>query len=165
VGGTVGRVERPLHADVEPLAWLVGTWRGAGHGSYPTVEPFDYGEELVFDHVGDAYLTYVQHSWSLDEGTPVHLERGFVRMGEGREVEWTVAHPLGLVEVAHGPVIGTAFEVATAPGLIGRTRTGLDVVSMIRRYSLADDVLTYRVDMSTERTPLTEHLRGELQRA
>ena len=131
---------------------------------YPTIEPFDYGEELVFDHVGDAYLTYAQRSWSIADETPIHLERGFVRMGEGREVEWTVAHPLGLVEVAHGPVIGTAFEVATAPGLIGRTRTGMDVTGTIRRYTVRDGILAYRFDMATERSPMTEHLRGELRR-
>lgn len=163
--GTVRRVELALHPDVEPLAWLLGTWRGIGHGRYPTIQPFDYGEELIFDHVGDTYLTYSQRSWSLDDHHAIHLERGFVRMGVGREVEWVVAHPLGLVEIAHGPVIGSAFEVATAPGLVGRTRTGLDVVSMIRRYTFRDDVLTYQLDMSTERTPLTIHLRGELRRA
>lgn len=157
-------MEPPLHADVEPLAWLLGTWRGTGHGVYPTIEPFEYGEELVFDHVGDAYLTYAQRSWSIADETPIHLERGFVRMGEGREVEWTVAHPLGLVEVAHGPVIGTAFEVATAPGLIGRTRTGMDVTGTIRRYTVRDGILAYRFDMATERSPMTEHLRGELRR-
>lgn len=158
-------MEFPLHPDVQPLEWLLGTWRGVGHGQYPTIAPFDYAEELVFDHVGDTYLAYSQRSWSLDDHRAIHLERGFVRMGLGREVEWMVAHPLGLVEIAHGPVIGTAFEVATAPGLVGRTRTGLDVVSMIRRYTFRDDVLTYQVDMSTERTPLTVHLRGELRRA
>jgi hypothetical protein len=164
VRGSVAAVEPALHADIEPLAWLLGTWSGTGHGIYPTIEPFDYGEELVFDHVGDAYLTYAQRSWSLQDGSAIHLERGFVRMGEGREVEWTVAHPLGLVEVAHGPVIGTAFEVATAPGLIGRTRTGMDVVATIRRYTLRDDVLTYLFEMATEGTPMTEHLHGELRR-
>jgi hypothetical protein len=153
------------HPDVRPLEFLLGTWRGIGHGQYPTIQPFDYGEELVFEHNGDPYLAYSQHSWSLDDRSPIHLERGFVRMGTGHEVELTLAHPLGLVEVAHGPLIGTAFEVATAPGLVGRTRTGLDVVGMIRRYTFRDDALTYQVDMATERTPMTVHLRGELRRA
>jgi hypothetical protein len=157
-------VEPPLHPDVAPLAFLLGTWRGIGHGRYPTIQPFDYGEELVYEHVGDAYLAYAQRSWSLDDHHVIHMERGFLRMGVGREVELTLAHPLGLVEVAHGPVIGTAFEVATAPGLVGRTRTGMDVLGMIRRYTFRDDALTYRLDMSTERTPMTEHLRGELRR-
>lgn len=157
-------MEPATHPDVQPLAFLLGTWRGVGHGQYPTIQPFDYGEELVIEHNGDPYLAYSQHSWSLDDHSPIHLERGFLRMGTGREVELTFAHPLGLVEVAHGPLIGTAFEVATAPGLVGRTRTGLDVVGMIRRYTFRDETLTYQVDMATERTPMTVHLRGELRR-
>ena len=33
-------------------------------GEYPTIEPFDYEEELTFEHVGDAFLLYEQRSWS-----------------------------------------------------------------------------------------------------
>ena len=69
-----------LHADVVSLAFLLGTWRGEGTGMYPTIEPFDYTETLTFDHVGDAWLSYLQESWS-PEGEPLHFERGFVRPG------------------------------------------------------------------------------------
>ena len=32
-----------------PLAWLLGTWEGAGVGDYPTIEAFRFGQEVRFD--------------------------------------------------------------------------------------------------------------------
>ena len=104
-----------LHGDVASFAFLMGTWRGEGHGSFPTIDPFDYGEELVFEHVGDPYLLYSQRAGPMLMGRPLHFERGFLRPGAtpGR-VELCLAHPLGLTEVAEGTLDGTAIELAAS---------------------------------------------------
>ncbi|MDQ1710330.1 MAG: hypothetical protein QOG49_1715, partial [Frankiaceae bacterium] len=64
----------PVHDAIKPLAYLLGTWRGEGHGSYPTIEDFHYGEELTFRHNGKPFIAYSQRSWSLDDGRPLAAE-------------------------------------------------------------------------------------------
>ncbi|MGZ4132656.1 MAG: FABP family protein [Actinomycetota bacterium] len=153
-----------LHDDLQAVAFLLGTWRGEGRGEYPTIEPFSYGEELTFEDVGDAYLVYTQRSWALTDAAPLHLERGFLRPGADGAWELALAHPLGLTEVAHGALEGTALTFATSEGGIGRTATGLDVTAMARRYRVDGDTFSYEIDMATERTPMTRHLVAALRK-
>src|SRR5688572_16613947 len=56
-----------LHPDLEPIAFLVGRWEGAGVGGYPTIESFNFGQEIVFGHNGKPFLTYTSRTWLLDE--------------------------------------------------------------------------------------------------
>lgn len=155
-----------LHEDLQALSFLLGTWRGTGAGDYPTIEPFAYREELVFEHVGEPFLLYRQESWDAASGDPLHFERGFLRPGEtdGR-VELCLAHPLGLTEIASGTADGTSLAMEAGPTQIGRTGTGSDVTRLLRRYRVTDDVLTYELDMATDRTPLTWHLAATLERS
>jgi hypothetical protein len=151
-----------LHDDLQPLAFLLGTWHGHGSGGYPTIEPFDYEEEMRFDHVGDTFLLYQQSSWSPADGGPIHFERGFLRPGEPGRLEFTLAHPIGLTEVAEGTLDGTAFELTSTA--VGRTTTGLSTTAVIRRYRVDGDVMHYRTDMATDDTAMALHLEAELRR-
>jgi hypothetical protein len=47
---TAGGATPVPHPAVAPLAFLLGKWRGEGEGSFPTISPFRYGEELLFSH-------------------------------------------------------------------------------------------------------------------
>ena len=38
-----------VHADIEQLAFLLGTWRGEGEGVWPECDDFRFREELVFE--------------------------------------------------------------------------------------------------------------------
>jgi len=159
-------VELDVHPDLAELSFLLGTWRGSGRGQYPTIEQFSYGEEVVVEHVGEPYLLYRQSSWGSDGREPLHLERGFIRPGgTPGEVELCLAHPLGLTEIAHGRVDGPTLELSTdRDGVVGRTRTGLEVTALTRTYRVDGDRLAYELFMATGQTPNTLHLRGELRR-
>ena len=154
---------RPVHDDLAPVAFLMGTWRGGGDGEYPTIDSFRYGEEMVFEHVGDPFLLYSQRSWLEPGEEPVHFERGFLRLAGSGQVELVLAHPLGLTEVAEGTVHGSTVDTASTS--MGRTGTGDPVTSLVRRWRLDGDRLRFHLDMATETTPLTRHLTGELRRA
>lgn len=145
-----------------PLAFLLGTWRGDGDGVYPGVDPFRYTEELSFDFVGDPYLLVTESSWTPD-GEPLHFERGTLRpVGEGG-VDLTLAHPIGVAEVAEGTIEGTTLTLASTA--IGRTATGSPVTEIARRYQLDGDELTYELDMAMEDVERTFHVRATLRRA
>jgi len=153
-----------LHPDVAALSFLLGTWRGTGEGQYPTVDPFRYGEEMTFTHVGDPFLAYEQRSWSLEDGAPLHFERGFLRGGEG--IELVLAHPLGIVEVSTGTLSGgggsRVLDLASAT--MAHTPTGDRVTALRRHLEVEGDAMAYTLDMEMERVPLSPHLRAELRR-
>ena len=151
-----------LHPDLEPLAFLIGTWRGEGEGTYPTTEPFQYREEMRFEHVGEAFVLYTQQSWLAHDDSPSHFERGIVRpAGDGR-VEFALAHPIGVVEISEGTLEGTDIEVASTS--IEHSATADPVTGLVRRYHVEGDVLHYELDMAMQATPMTFHVRGALRR-
>jgi hypothetical protein len=81
-----------LHPDLNPLAWLVGTWRGKGRGEYPTIEGFEFAHEVVFNHDGRSFLNYFSRSWILDADGEI------VRPGASEVGFWRV-QPNNVLEV------------------------------------------------------------------
>jgi hypothetical protein len=157
-----------VHPDLGPLAVLLGIWRGEGSGGYPTIDAFDYGEWMHFEHVGDPFLMSAQRSWLLTDDAPLHFERGFWRPGSSAaRLELTLAHPLGLSEVAEGElrVDGDVTRIEVASRTIGRTSTGMAVSGLRRRYEIEGDAMRYEIDMATDATPMTRHLTATLRRA
>jgi hypothetical protein len=148
-----------LHPALEPMSFLLGAWRGEGEGVYPGVEPFRYREELSFEDVGDAFLLVTESSWTPD-GAPLHFERGALRpVGDGT-VDLTLAHPIGVAEVAEGTLDGTTLTFRST-GIV-RTATGSPVTEIERRYRLVDGALAYELDMATEGVARTFHVRAML---
>jgi hypothetical protein len=147
---------------LEPLAFLLGTWRGVGDGVYPGIDPFRYTEELSFEFVGDPFLLVTESSWT-PEGAPLHFERGTLRpVGDGG-VDLTLAHPIGVAEVAEGTIEGTTVTLASTA--VVRTTTGSPVTEIERRYRRDGDELSYELDMAMEGVERTFHVRATLRQA
>ncbi|MCB0994917.1 MAG: FABP family protein [Acidimicrobiales bacterium] len=152
----------PLHPDLEPVAHLIGTWSGSGHGSYPTIESFDYLEDVEFSHVGKPFLAYVQRTRDAASGLPLHAESGYLRaVGPGR-VELVVAQPSGIVEVHVGTVDGAVLSLVTVSVLT--TPTAKDCTAVERRLTVHGDELGYELAMAAVGQPMTHHLAATLQR-
>lgn len=154
--------EPALHPDLEPLGWLLGTWRGRGAGQYPTIDDFEYGEEARFWHVGRPVLLYAQRTWAPSNEAPMHSEMGYWRMADGGRVEVVLAHAFGIAEVEEGTVTGTRAELLSKT--LTPTATAKHVDALARTFEVADDVLTYAVDMAYDGHELQRHLEGELKR-
>ena len=92
-----------LHPDCAPIAWLLGTWQGNGHGDYPTIEAFQFGQECIFTHDGRPFFHYMSRAWIVDEqGEKVRdaaIETGFLRPKADGTLEWLLTHNTGFAEV------------------------------------------------------------------
>lgn len=152
----------PLHPDVEPLAFLLGTWLGEGRGEYPTIEPFAYGEEIRFSHVGKPFLAYTQRTWALEDERPLHSEMGYWRPKPEGAVELMLSHPTGIVEVETGTIAGHDIELATVS--LGLAPTAKQVDRLERSFHVEADLLRYELRMAAVGVPLTHHLSAELRR-
>lgn len=148
-------------ADVKPLSWLLGTWRGEGRGSYPTIDDFIYREETSFVCPGKPFVAYSQRTWAPD-GSPLHSETGYLRpRGEG--VEAVVAEPIGCVEVYAGALTNSRLELTST--MVGTTPTAKSITEVRRTLWLEEDLLHYVVDMAAVEQALQFHLEAVLQRA
>ncbi len=155
-----------LHPDLLVLRDLVGTWSGAGTGSYPTIEPFGYLEQISFSHGIKPFLTYQQQTWASDDGRPLHVETGYLRLPSPGRVEWMISHPTGITELAEGSLLetGTGFVLAVESSTIAMSATAKEVIAVNRVYRLAADQLSYELDMAAVGQPLIHHLAASLHK-
>jgi THAP4-like, heme-binding beta-barrel domain len=155
-----------LHPDLEALAPLLGTWAGRGAGKYPTIQPFEYFEEVVFSHVGKPFLVYGQKTKAVADGRPLHAETGYLRVpGPGR-LELVLAHPNGITEIDVGSysVTGDVIEIELATASIGLTPTAKEVTALGRTLRIDGDELSYSLRMGAVGQPLQDHLDAVLHR-
>ena len=155
-----------LHPDIAVLAPLLGTWAGAGSGEYPTIEPFEYLEEVTFGHVGKPFLAYSQRTRAAADNRPLHAETGYLRVPSPGRIEWVLAHPTGITEVLQGTLtmVDDGLELDLESSDIGLTDSAKQVDALRRRFQLDGDTLRYDVQMAAMAQPLQHHLGATLHR-
>jgi hypothetical protein len=155
-----------LHPDCAPIAWLLGTWRGNGHGDYPTIEAFQFGQEVIFTHDGRPFFHYMSRSWVVDEqGNKVRdgaIETGFFRAKADGSLEVVMTHHTGFVEIWYGQAEGAKVEITT--DAVVRTQPAKEYTGGHRLYGLVEGDLLWAFDMQAMGQKLQPHLWGRLVR-
>jgi len=155
-----------LHPDLEPIAFLLGHWEGAGVVGYPTMESANFGQEIVFGHTGKPFLTYRSRTWLLNEKgdrvRPLATETGYWRALPERQLEVLLAHPTGIVEIYIGEVVFHKIELRT--DVVARTGTAKEYTAGHRLYGLVNGNLMYAYDMAAMGKPLQSHASAELKK-
>lgn len=152
---------------VLPLAFLVGTWAGAGVGDYPTIEAFRFGQEITFAAPPHKpFLEYRSRSWLLDDDgnqiRPLAIETGFWRPQPGGGIEVVLSHPTGISEIWDGEIDGAKVELRT--DVVARTATAKEYTAGHRLYGLVNGDLMWVFEMAAMGHPLQPHLSAQLKR-
>jgi len=123
-----------MNSILERLYQLQGTWVGKGSGKFPTIDSFNYQEELTFE-VNREYplIHYEQKTVIIATQKPSHWESGFIRVIDDKIIEISNVQNSGRVEVLHGNMaqqIDVGFEIqldsivlANDPRMISTKRT------------------------------------------
>ncbi|MEJ5920515.1 MULTISPECIES: FABP family protein [unclassified Corynebacterium] len=115
-----------LHDGLLALLPLVGVWRGEGKADTVVDGNYAFGQQLIFKHDGENYLSYESRFWKLDEdGNPTGpdlRETGFWRINDDDEIEFVCTHSTGVVEIYYGePISERAWELQAASTMVTAT--------------------------------------------
>lgn len=155
-----------LCPDLQALAPLLGSWVGRDMGKYPTIQPFEYLEEVVFSHLDRPFLTYTQKTRAITDGKPLHAETGYLRVPQPGHIELVLAHHSDIAEIEVGTysVTGDLIEVELVTTTIGLVPTAKQVTALGRFFRIDGDEFAYSVQMGAVGQPLQDHLVAVLHR-
>lgn len=130
----------PLHELLHVLAWLEGIWitDDPGVGTYPTIRPFNYHDQINITSIGQPLFNYIAQSWHPETGAPMHRETGFLHiLPETKKVALSLIDNIGLYTVEQGNPInddnGTTIDLMSTNILTTDvTLSALPTVTQVR---------------------------------
>ena len=157
-----------LNEALMPLAWLIGSWQGNGHGTWPGVGDFEFGQQIDFATNQSPYLHYLSQTWMLDADgqpdKPLTMETGFWRPVGSGEVEVALSSPEGWSEVWAGSVTGAKIELTT--DVVMRTTTAeVPYTGGHRLYGNVEGDLLWAFDRATTDVELQPYMWARLARS
>jgi hypothetical protein len=164
-----------LHKDVVPLAFLLGTWEGAGVHDFPGSEKCNFGQELVFRHDGRPFLEYRSRTWVLNEQgdrvRPLENEHGFWRITGNaggaagpREIEVSSVRDDGTVEIWFGELADGKPQIDLATDAVARISDEVAYGGGKRLYGLVKSDLMWVGEKSAPEVPLRPYMSAQLKK-
>lgn len=158
-----------LHPACQPLAPLLGVWRGGGEAEYPSLlGQFKYGQQITFSHDGREFVQYEARAWLLNAFgqvlAPAAREVGWWRMQPDEGIEMVLAHGFGICEIYYGgPTSEVSWELST--DVVVGTDTARDTTEATRLYGILEDGdLAYVEERALRGLPMQPHLAAQLHR-
>ncbi|MFJ6217254.1 FABP family protein [Streptomyces sp. NPDC092296] len=169
-----------LHKDVVPLAFLLGTWEGAGvfaplDDTRPGYDKCNFGQEVVFRHDGRAFLEYRSRTWVLDEAgnkvRPLENESGFWRITSNaggaagvRGIEVAMVRDEGVIEIWYGELADGKPQIELATDAVARSRTAAPYSGGKRLYGLVGGELMWVGEKAAPEIPLRPYMSAQLKK-
>lgn len=163
-----------LHPDLVPLAFLLGTWEGAGVSAPvtadegPDAEKYNFGQEVIFTHDGRPFLEYTSRTWVLDADgkkvRPLENESGYWRIDAERKIEVVMARDEGVIELWYGELADQKPQIDLATDAVARTASAADYSGGKRLYGLVKGDLMWVFEKATPRVPLRPYMSAQLKK-
>ncbi|SOD64814.1 protein of unknown function [Streptomyces zhaozhouensis] len=158
-----------LNPSLVPLAFLLGTWQGAGVADFPGDEASNFGQQVTFSHDGRDFLEYTARSWRLDEAgerkAPLETEHGFWRIDAERRIEAVLVRDQGVVEVWYGELADGKPQIDLATDAIARTQASPPYAGGKRLYGYVNGDLMWVGEKATPEVPLRPYMSAQLKKA
>ncbi|MEI6120230.1 MAG: FABP family protein [Actinomycetes bacterium] len=155
-----------LHEELYPLAWMIGTWAGTGRCEYPGIEPFDFAQEVSFNHDGRNFLNYYSRTWKIDENKditePFEFESGFWSVRDKKILEVVIAQSIGINQGWVGIVDGAKIQLALDKSYSAQSASLVDTGQ--RLYGNVEGELFYAYDMGMNGHDLQAYMWSSLAR-
>lgn len=158
-----------LHPSLTPLAFLLGTWQGAGVVELPGQDTAHFGQELTFGHDGRDHLSFASRTWVLDsEGNttrPLESEQGFWRLLPERQVEAVLVRDQGIAEVWYGELAEGRPQLDLATDAVARTPSAPEYSGGKRLYGYVKGDLMWVGEKATPTVPLRPYMSAHLKKS